>query len=55
MPSIFGNDKTTSLDFKILMNLFAVIMSLTVASLIELLTTLAAHAVSGLVVAYLLI
>ena len=47
MPSTFGNDKTTSLDFKILMNSFVVIMSLTVASLP--ITTLTAYAVSGLV------
>ena len=46
MSSIFGNDKTTFLDFKTLMNLFVVIMSLTVASLIGLLTTLAAYAIS---------
>ena len=47
MSSTFGNDKATSLDFEILMKFFVVIMSLTVTSLIELLTTLAACVTSG--------
>ena len=37
-----GNDKTSSLDFNNLINLFAVTSSYTVPSLMELLTTLAA-------------
>ena len=49
MSSIFGNDKTTFLHFNILMHIFAVIRYLTVASLIELVTTIAAYAISGLV------
>lgn len=42
MSSNFGNDKITSLDFDILVNLFAVIRSLILTSLIKLLTALAA-------------
>ena len=49
MSSIFGNVETTSLDLKILINLFAVIMPLIVASLIELLSTFPASVISGLV------
>ena len=49
MSSIFGNDKTASLNFNILMNLLAVIKFLTLASLIEVLTGLAAYAIPGLV------
>ena len=39
---ICGNDKTSSLHFNNLINLFAVTRFLTVASLVELLTTIAA-------------
>ena len=49
IKAIFVNDKIVSLDFKIQMNFFGVIMSLTVASLIELLTTLPAYTISSLV------
>ena len=49
IKAIFVNDKIVSLDFKIQMNFFGVIMSLTVASLIELLTTLPACTISSLV------
>ena len=48
MSSIFANEKTISLDFNILMILFAVIISFTVASLTELLITFTACAISGL-------
>ena len=40
--SFFGDDNTTSLDFRNLMNLFATIRSLTLASFIDLLTIQAA-------------
>ena len=49
MLSAFGYDKKPSLDFNILVNLFAVIDSLIVESLIELLTAVAAYVTCGLV------
>ena len=49
MLSAFGYDRKPSLDFNILVNLFAVIDSLIVESLIELLTAVAAYVTCGLV------
>ena len=42
IASILQNDNTTSVDFNILRNLFAVFKSLTLVSLIDSLTMLAA-------------
>ena len=48
ISSIFANDQTTSVYCNILMNLFAVIISLTVLPLTDPLTMLVASTISGL-------